>query len=115
MSRRNAIIAPAAATHPYSSSMTQTGSVPHGRPSVRQCHMTYVGTMLTVQTMISSVEADIRNGSSQRRYHGNTTGAHKRHAAIGHANWSGDNSGFVLLNQVAVTSPTSTAKPASNC
>jgi len=47
--------------------------------------MTYVGIMLTVQKMISSVEADVRNGSSQRRYHGNTTGAQKRHAAMGHA------------------------------
>src|SRR5258707_5632701 len=71
--------------------------------------------MLTVQTMISSVEADVRNGSSQRRYHGNTTGAHKRDAAIGQANWSGDHSGAALLSQVAVTNPTSTASPASNC
>jgi hypothetical protein len=42
--------------------------------------------MLTVQRMISSVEADVRNGSSHKRYHGNTTGANKRDAAIGHAN-----------------------------
>jgi hypothetical protein len=42
--------------------------------------------MLTVQTMSSSVEADVRNGNSQRRYHGNTAGAHKRDAAIGQAN-----------------------------
>src|SRR5437868_6563081 len=70
--------------------------------------------MLTVQTMISSVEADIRNGSSQRRYHGNTTGANKREAAMGQtntsqANTSGDHSGVALLSQVAVTNPTSTA------
>src|SRR6266404_3165466 len=76
--------------------------------------------MLTVQTMISSVEADIRNGSSQRRYHGNTTGANKREAAMGQtntsqANTSGDHSGAALLSQVAVTNPTSTASPASNC
>jgi hypothetical protein len=93
MSRRNAIMAPTVAKHPYSSSMTQPGSAPHGRPSVRKCHITYVGITLTDQRMISSVEADVRNGSSQRRYHGNTTGANKRHAAIGHANWSGDHSG----------------------
>src|SRR5439155_24059545 len=72
--------------------------------------------MLTVQTMISSVEADVRNGSSQRRYQGNTTGAHKRDAAMGQANrsqanWSGDHSGAVLLSQIAVTNPTSTASP----
>src|SRR6266567_3787188 len=71
--------------------------------------------MLTVQRMISSVEADVRNGSSQRRYHGNTTGAHKRDAAMGQANMSGDHSGVVLLSQVEVANSTSTADPASNC
>src|SRR5947207_2978395 len=76
--------------------------------------------MLTVQTMITSVEADLRNGSSQRRYHGNTAGAHKRDAGIGHANTSpanvsGDHSDAALLSHIAVTSPTSTARPASNC
>src|SRR6266404_8862553 len=115
MIRRNRMIAAVIATHPYSSSITQPGSAPHGRPSARKCHWTYVGIMLTVQMMISSVEADIRNGSSPRRYHGNTTGAHKRDAAIGQANRSGDHSGAALLSQVAVTNPTSTARPASNC
>src|SRR5215831_20470600 len=71
--------------------------------------------MLTVQKMISRVEADVRNGSSQRRYHGKTTGAHKRDAAIGQANAAADHSGAVRLIQVAVTSPTSTASPVSNC
>src|ERR1700756_4441862 len=81
--------------------------------------------MLTVQTRISSVEADVRNGSSQRRYHGNTTGANKRDAAMGQANMGqenmgqanrfGDHSGAALPSQVAVNSPTSTASPASNC
>ena len=70
--------------------------------------------MLTVQTMIGSVEGDLRNGSSQSRYQGNTAGAHKRDAAIGHANMSGDDSGANLLSQVAVTNPASTASPASN-
>ena len=70
--------------------------------------------MLTVQRMISSVEADVRNGSSQRRYHGNIAGANKRVAAIGQANTSGDHSGAALLSQIAVTNPTSTASPASN-
>src|SRR6202140_939543 len=75
--------------------------------------------MLTVQTMISNVEADVRNGSSQRRYHGNTTGAHKRDAAMGQANMgqanrSGEVSGAALLSQVAVANPTSTASPTSN-
>src|SRR6266852_2700558 len=116
------MIAAVIATHPYSSSITQPGSDPHGRPSARKCHWTYVGKMLTVQMMISSVEADVRNGSSQRRYHGNTTGAHKRDAAMGQANMgqthrSGDHAGaaLLILSQVAVTSPTSTASAASNC
>src|SRR6266850_1273572 len=118
--RRKAIIAAAIATHPYSSSITHPGSAHHGRPSVSKCHIMYVGIMLIVQRMISSVEGDVRNGSSQRRYHGNTAGAHKRDAAIGHANWSGDHSGAALLsdallNKVAVTNPASTARPASNC
>src|SRR5713101_4139239 len=111
------MIAAVIATHPYSSSITQPGSDPHGRPSARRCHWTYVGIILTVQMMISSVEADVRNGRSQRRYHGNTTGAHKRHAAMGQANWSGDTSVVVrlILCQVAVNNPTSTASPTSNC
>jgi hypothetical protein len=45
-----------------------------------------VRIMLTVQTTISSVEADVKNGSSHKRYHGKTAGAHKRDAAIGQAN-----------------------------
>ena len=112
---RKAITAEAIATHPYSSSITQPGSAPQGRPSVRKCHWTYVGTILTVQMMMSNVEAEVRNGNSQRRYHGNTTGAKTRDAAIGQANTSGDHSGAALLSQTAVTNPTNTASPASNC
>src|SRR5207244_601106 len=107
--RRKAIIAAAIATHPYSSSITQPGSAPHERPIARKCHWMYVGIMLAVQRMMSSVEADVRNGSSARRYHGNTTGAHRRDAAIGQANRSGDHSVAALRSQVAVTNPTSTA------
>src|SRR5580704_10856867 len=115
MRRRNAITTPAAATHPYSSSIAQTGSEPHGRPSARKCHITYVGIMHRVQMMISRVEGDVRNGSSQRRYHGNTTGAHKRDVAMGQANRSGGHSGARLLSQAAVTNPTSTASTTSKC
>src|SRR5215467_12862327 len=71
--------------------------------------------MLTVQKMSNSVDADVRNGSSQRRYHGNTAGAKKRHAAIGQANTSGRKSGTLLLCQAAVTNPESTASAVSNC
>src|SRR5712692_4919573 len=71
--------------------------------------------MLTVQMRIGSVEADLRNGSIERRYHGYTTGAHRSDAAIGQANTSGDHSGDLLLNQIAVRNPTSTASPATIC
>src|SRR5437899_2142637 len=71
--------------------------------------------MLTVHTMIGSVEADLRNGSVQRRYHGYTTGAHRSDAAIGQANTSGDHSGDLLLSQIAVRNPASTASPATIC
>ncbi len=109
------MMAPVMAMHPYSSQMTQPGSEPHGRPWARKFHITYVATMLIVHTMIGSVEADIRNGNSQRRYQGNMAGANKRDAAIGQANWSRDHPGSVLLSQAAVANPTSTASPASNC
>ena len=71
--------------------------------------------MLTVQMMINRVEDDVRNGSSQRRYHGNTAGAHTRDAAIGHANAYRDDSGAALLSQVAVAKPANNATAASNC
>jgi hypothetical protein len=71
--------------------------------------------MLTVQMMRGIVEADRRKGSSQRRYHGYTTGAQKSDAAMGHANASGDHSGAALLSQVAVANPARTASPASHC
>src|SRR5277367_655496 len=71
--------------------------------------------MLTVQMMIGSVEADLRNGGSQRRYQGYTVGAHRSDAAIGQANMSGDHSRAVLLSHVAVRKPTNTGTPAAIC
>src|SRR5689334_17854524 len=111
---RHAIMTAAIATHPYSTSITQPGSAPQGRPSVRKCHITYVGIILTLHRIISTLEGDVRNGSSQSRYQGNTTGAHKSVAAIGQAYTSGEHSGAALRNQLAVTNPASTAMPASN-
>src|SRR5882672_5510241 len=95
--------------------MTQPGSDPHGRPSARKCHWTYMGIMLTVQMTIGSVEDDRRNGSSQSKYHGYATGAHKSDAAMGHANASADQASECFLSRTAVRKPTSTASPASNC
>src|SRR5260370_32851191 len=71
--------------------------------------------MLTVQMTIGTVEADRRNGSSQRRYHGYTTGANRSDAAMGHANASEDDIGVLLLSQIAVRKPTRTASPAATC
>src|SRR5258708_3916977 len=70
--------------------------------------------MLTVQMMIGTVEADRTNGSSQSRYHGYTTGAHRSDAAMGHANASDDHAGVLLLIQIAVRKPTSTARPTAS-
>src|SRR5260370_7644225 len=70
--------------------------------------------MLTVQMMIGTVEADRTNGSSQRRYHGYTTGAHRSDAAMGHANASEEHAGALLLSQIAVRKPTSTASPTTS-
>src|SRR5216684_5857628 len=73
--------------------------------------------MLTVQMMIGTVEADRANGSSQSKYHGYTTGAHRRDAAMGHANASDDHAADLLglLRQTAVRKPTSTASPTTSC
>src|SRR5260370_6744798 len=71
--------------------------------------------MLKVKIMRGTVEADLMNGSSHRRYHGYTPGAHKSDAAIGQANASKDPSADFLLIQVAVRKPTSTASPATTC
>src|SRR5208282_1267661 len=71
--------------------------------------------MLTVQMMIGTVDADRRNGSSQSRYQGYTTGPHISDAAIGHANASEDHGVDFILNQIAARKPTSNARPATNC
>src|ERR1700756_1376300 len=91
----------AMATHPYSSRITQPGSASHAHVTERRCR-DIRGIMLTVQMMISRVEADVRNGKSQRRYQGNTTVAHKSDAAIGHTNTFGDHSTAMALSQAAV-------------
>src|SRR3954454_11416178 len=88
VSRRSAIIMPAIATGPYSNSNIQEGT-DQGRPSVRKCQTMYMGTMLTVQMMIGRIESDLRNGSTQRRYQGYTTGANRSDSAMGKANTSG--------------------------
>src|SRR5512133_3202263 len=94
--------------------MTQTGRSPHGWPVARKCHWTYVGMMLELQMMISRVDAVVKNGSSESKYHGNTTGAQKRDAAIGQANCSKDHSGIRFLIHDADASPTTTASPAAS-
>ena len=112
--RRNRMIAAVIATDPYSSSIIQPGS-PHGRPRARRCQTMYVGMMLTVQIMIGNVETDRANGSSQSKYHGYTTGAHRSEAAIGHANASADHVWNLVLNQIAIRTPTKAANPTTTC
>src|ERR1700721_2352019 len=69
--------------------------------------------MLIVQMMSGTVETDRTNGSSQRRYQGYTTGAHKSDAAIGHANVCGEYPSCRLRGPPAVIKPTNAAKPAT--
>src|SRR5215813_787952 len=97
-------IAPAIATDPYSSSVTQPGTN-HGCPSARKCQTTYVGIMLTVHMMMGSVDDDRRNGSVHSKYHGYTTGANSSDPAIGQANASADHSGDRLLSRTAMRRP----------
>lgn len=85
MRLRKAMINAAVATQPYSISITQEGSVPQEPVAELKCHMTYTGMTLTVQISISQVEGELRKGSSQRRYQGNTTGAKTSDAAMGQA------------------------------
>src|SRR5579863_10498678 len=70
--------------------------------------------MLTVQMMMGTVETDRMNGSSQSRYQGYTTGAHRSDAAIDHANASGESPGAFHLHHIAVRKPMSTARPATS-
>ena len=70
--------------------------------------------MLTVQTMIGTVEADRKNGSNHSMYHGYTTGPHKSDAAIGQAKASADASFDLLLIQIAVIKPANTASAAKS-
>src|SRR5882672_9830078 len=71
--------------------------------------------MLKVQTRSGTVEIDRKNGKSQSKYQGYTTGAQKRDAAIGQAKASKESSTDFLLIQIAARNPTSTASPARSC
>src|SRR6202522_1869837 len=71
--------------------------------------------MLAVQTIMGTVAPERANASSQSRYHGYTTGAHRSDAAMGHANVSADSARSLLLIQNAVSRPTSTASPTISC
>src|SRR4030081_3666379 len=64
--------------------------------------------------MSGSVDVERRNGSSQRRYHGYTTGAHARDAAIGHAHLSAQHAGGLRPRHAAARTPTIAARPAPN-
>src|ERR1700722_17966521 len=71
--------------------------------------------MLIDQTISGTVDIERRNGKSQSKYHGYTTGAHTSEAAIGQAHCSASlDSGF-LRNHTAVASPRANATPATIC
>src|SRR5258708_12021424 len=70
--------------------------------------------MLSVQTMIGSVGIDRRNGSSHRRYHGYTTGAHKSDPAIGQAKAPADNARGLTRNQEPIRKTGTNTPPARN-
>src|SRR3974390_2750630 len=68
--------------------------------------------MLIVQMMIGKVPIERLNGRNHSRYHGYTTGAQNRDAAIGQAKASGGDSEDLLLIRAALRSPASIASPA---
>src|SRR5581483_2550482 len=71
--------------------------------------------IVTVQTVSGRVEVDRTNGSSQSRYQGYITGAHKSDADMGQAKASADNSLDLRVIQMAVSKPTSAASAATTC
>ena len=105
-------MAAAVATDPYSNSRIQPGTC-QGCPSVFEYQTKKTERTLSVQIMIGIIDAEWRNGTSQRRYHGYTTGAQASEAVIGHAHASGEHAGRLLRSQTAVTRPHKTANPAA--
>ena len=70
------------ATDPYSSHNAQVGAY-HSYPRDRKYQTMLVGKMLIDQTISGTVDIERRNGKSQSKYHGYTTGAHTSEAAMG--------------------------------
>jgi len=113
--RRKAIIAAAISTHPYSSSITQPGSAPPRTPECAEVPLDVCG-----DNAHSPDDDEQRRGRHQKWQQPEQIpweygGCAQKRSAIGQANTSGEHSGAVLLSQIAVTNPTSTASPASNC
>ena len=69
--------------------------------------------MLSVQIKSGSADTDCKNGTSQSRYHGISTGAEASDTAIGHAHTSGECAECLLRSHTAVTRPNKTDKPAA--
>src|SRR5260370_21996593 len=105
-------MAAAVATDPYSSSRIQPGTR-QGCPSVCAYQTKKTGRMLSVQIVSGSVAADCRNGTSQSRYQGYTTGAPASDTAIGHAHASSEHDERLPRSHTAVTRPNKTDKPAA--
>src|ERR1700723_3453336 len=71
--------------------------------------------MLIDQTISGTVDIERRNGKSQSKYHGYTTGAHTSDAAMGQAHCSASLDSGLLRNHAAVASPRASATPATIC
>src|ERR1035437_8590177 len=91
-------------TRPNSKNAIEAGTA-HGPPKAWRCHTTYVLKIVSDHTSNGNVARLVRNGVSQTRYHGYTTGAMTSATAIGHAQADG------LVADVLAPSPTATASP----
>src|SRR5215471_16836511 len=103
-------MAAAVATDPYSSTKIQLGTC-QGCPSVDEYQTKKTERMLSVQIVRGSVDRPWRNGISQSRYQGYTTGANANEAAIGHAHVSREHTARLLRSHIAASRPNKTAKP----
>src|SRR6516164_2189225 len=71
--------------------------------------------MLSVQTVSGRVVRERRNGSTQSRYQGYTTGAQTSEAAMGQAHASDSHWGGLLRNARAVNKPARIATATTIC
>src|SRR5262249_57196686 len=78
-----------------------------GRPEIRS---RYVTSPLTVHTASGHVARVVRNGVSQRRYHGYTAGAARNTTASGHAQAAGASTAQTWRSLAATATPARAAR-----